>query len=203
MAPLTPEQVKAELGVVGELTGQQLLAAGLLRPANLLDVVRNFILFKRDGSRTIKLVARYPQFRAVHKAIERLRTGQTREQNGDHDARGGIIWHTQGSGKSFTMTFLVRKLRTLPDLRRFKVVVVTDRTDLRRATVRAAPCCPASSPGRRARRAKLQRDPARDRPRPRLRHDPEVPGAGGGRKGTRRGPRRWPTRPERIDRRSW
>jgi type I restriction enzyme R subunit len=130
VAPFTLEQVKAELGVVGELTGQQLQAAGLLRPAYLLDVVRNFILFKRDGSRTVKLVARYPQFRAVHKAVERLRTGQTREQNGDHDTRGGIIWHTQGSGKSFTMTFLVRKLRTLPDLRRFKVVVVTDRTDL-------------------------------------------------------------------------
>jgi type I restriction enzyme R subunit len=130
VAPLTPEQVKAELGVVGELSGQQMMVAGLLRPAHLLDVVRHFILFKRDGSRTIKLLARYPQFRAVHKAVERLRTGQSREQDGDHDTRGGIVWHTQGSGKSFTMTFLVRKLRTLPDLCRFKVVVVTDRTDL-------------------------------------------------------------------------
>ena len=46
------------------------------------------------------------------------------------DRRGGIIWHTQGSGKSLTMVFLVKKLRTVPELRRFKVVVVTDRTDL-------------------------------------------------------------------------
>ena len=46
------------------------------------------------------------------------------------DRRGGIIWHTQGSGKSLTMVFLVKKLRTIPELRRFKVVVVTDRTDL-------------------------------------------------------------------------
>ena len=46
------------------------------------------------------------------------------------DRRGGIIWHTQGSGKSLTMVFLVKKLRTIPNLRRFKVVVVTDRTDL-------------------------------------------------------------------------
>ncbi|MFO0877582.1 MAG: type I restriction endonuclease subunit R [Gemmataceae bacterium] len=130
VAPSAPEQVKAELGVIGELSGQQLLAAGLLRPVNLLDTVRNFILFKRDGSRTVKVVARYQQFRAVHKAVERLRTGKTREQDGDHDARGGIVWHTQGSGKSFTMTFLVRKMRTLPDLCRFKVVVVTDRNDL-------------------------------------------------------------------------
>lgn len=133
VAPLTPEQVKAELGVVGQLSGQQVMAAGLLRPEHLLDVVRNFILFKKEEGRTIKLAARYPQFRAVHAALKRLREGQTRQQTGDQDGRGGIIWHTQGAGKSFTMTFLVRKLRTQPEgspLRRFKVVVVTDRTDL-------------------------------------------------------------------------
>lgn len=133
VAPLIPEQVKAELGVVGQLTGQQVMAAGLLRPVHLLDVVRNFTLFKKEEGRTIKLVARYPQFRAVHAALKRLREGPTRQQTGDQDGRGGIIWHTQGAGKSFTMTFLVRKLRTQPEgspLRRFKVVVVTDRTDL-------------------------------------------------------------------------
>ncbi len=133
VAPLSPEQVKAELGVVGQLTGQQVMVAGLLRPTHLLDVIRNFILFKKEEGRTIKLVARYPQFRAAHAALKRLREGQTRQQTGDHDGRGGVIWHTQGAGKSFTMTFLVRKLRTQPEgspLRRFKVVVVTDRTDL-------------------------------------------------------------------------
>lgn len=130
VVPNTLAVVAGELGVTGELSGQQMLAAGMLRPANLLDMVRTFTLFRKDGSRTAKLSARYPQFRAVHKTVERLRTGQTREQNGDHDTRGGIVWHTQGSGKSFTMTFLVRKLRTLPDLRRFKIVVVTDRIDL-------------------------------------------------------------------------
>jgi type I restriction enzyme R subunit len=133
VAPLTTEQVKAELGAVGQLTGQQVMAAGLLRPAHLLDIVRNFILFKKEEGRTIKLVARYPQFRAVHAALRRLREGQSRQQTGDQDGRGGVIWHTQGAGKSFTMTFLVRKLRTQPEgspLRRFKVVVVTDRTDL-------------------------------------------------------------------------
>ena len=130
VAPSSVEAVRAELGGAGVLSGQEVLAAGLLRPAHLLDVMRSFTLFKKDGSRTVKIAARYPQFRAVHKAIERLRGGQTRQDHGDHDTRGGIVWHTQGSGKSFTMTFLVRKLRTLPDLRRFKVVVVTDRTDL-------------------------------------------------------------------------
>ena len=82
-----------------------------------------------DGIR-IKVVPRYQQFRSVHLALERLREGKTRRQDGMTDRRGGIIWHTQGSGKSLTMVFLVKKLRTIPELRRFKVVVVTDRTDL-------------------------------------------------------------------------
>ena len=51
-------------------------------------------------------------------------------QDGEVDRRGGLIWHTQGSGKSLTMVFLVRAMRSDPALRRFKVVVVTDRTDL-------------------------------------------------------------------------
>ena len=63
---------------------------------------------------------------------DRLRTGKTRKQDGEHDRRGGIVWHTQGSGKSLTMVFLVRKMRSMPELRRFKVVVVTDRKDLQK-----------------------------------------------------------------------
>jgi type I restriction enzyme R subunit len=77
-------------------------------------------------------VCRYQQYRAVNRAIHRLRTGKTRRQDGEHDRRGGIAWHTQGSGKSLTMVFLMRKLRTDALLRRFKVVVVTDRHDLER-----------------------------------------------------------------------
>jgi type I restriction enzyme, R subunit len=130
VAPKTFEEVKAELGVAGNMSGQQFLAAGLLRPEYLLDVIRHFVLFKKGQGKTVKLLARYPQFRAVHAALRRLHEGKTLAENGDRDGRGGIIWHTQGSGKSFTMTFLVRKLRTSADLRRFKVVVVTDRTDL-------------------------------------------------------------------------
>jgi type I restriction enzyme R subunit len=138
--PKSPAQVVAELGLDREanLSGQQTLAAGMLRPAHLLDIVRNFTLFSQAGGRTIKIVPRYQQYRTVHKAIERLTHGQTRRQlvlshgegHGESDQRGGIIWHTQGSGKSLTMIFLVRKMRTLPVLRRFKVVVVTDRVDL-------------------------------------------------------------------------
>ncbi|MHB8765969.1 MAG: type I restriction endonuclease subunit R, partial [Deferrisomatales bacterium] len=117
------------LGKAG-LSEQERLVAGLLRPAHLLDVVRHFQLFLQVGGHTVKAVCRYQQYRAVNRALARLKTGQTRRQHGEHDQRGGIIWHTQGSGKSFTMVFMVRKLRADPELRRFKVIVVTDRKDL-------------------------------------------------------------------------
>ncbi len=112
------------------LAEQERLIAGLLAPAHLLDVLQNFMLFMQAGGQTIKTVCRYQQYRAVNRAIARMKTGQTRLQHGDHDQRGGIIWHTQGSGKSLTMVFLVRKMRADADLRRFKVIVVTDRKDL-------------------------------------------------------------------------
>lgn len=112
------------------LSEQERLIAGLLPPAHLLDVLQNFMLFMQAGGQTIKTVCRYQQYRAVNRAIARMKTGQTRLQHGEHDQRGGIIWHTQGSGKSLTMVFLVRKMRADADLRRFKVIVVTDRKDL-------------------------------------------------------------------------
>lgn len=114
------------------LSEQERLIAGLLAPSHLLDVVKNFMLFMQAGGQTIKTVCRYQQYRAVNRAIVRLKTGETRLQNGEHDQRGGIIWHTQGSGKSLTMVFLVRKMRADAELRRFKVIVVTDRKDLQR-----------------------------------------------------------------------
>ncbi|GGH90161.1 restriction endonuclease subunit R [Pseudomonas fluvialis] len=114
------------------LSEQERLIAGLLAPAQLLDVVRHFMLFMQAGGQTIKTVCRYQQYRAVNRAVNRLKTGQTRLEHGESDQRGGIVWHTQGSGKSLTMVFLVRKLRTDGRLRRFKVIVVTDRKDLQR-----------------------------------------------------------------------
>lgn len=121
--------VAARLGKA-QLSEQECLVAGLLTPANLLDVMRHFTLFMSVEGQAIKSVCRYQQYRAVARAAQRLRSGKTRAQDGEHDRRGGIVWHTQGSGKSLTMVFLIRKLRTDAQLRRFKVVVVTDRTDL-------------------------------------------------------------------------
>lgn len=130
-SPVPVAEVAASLGKE-KLSKQELLVAGMLRPEHLLDIVRHFTLFSQADGRTIKIVTRYQQFRAVRKAVERLQTGKTRQQDGEHDRRGGIVWHTQGSGKSLTMVFLVRKMRSMPELRRFKVVVVTDRKDLQK-----------------------------------------------------------------------
>ena len=129
--PVREADVCVSLGVTA-LSSQERLVAGMLAPERLLDLVRHFTLFMQAESRTVKVVARYQQYRAVHRALERLATGATRAQDGESDRRGGIVWHTQGSGKSLTMVFLVRAMRTRPDLVRFKVVVVTDRPDLQR-----------------------------------------------------------------------
>ncbi len=130
-SPVSLADVAASLGKK-ELSSQQRLVAGMLRPAHLLDILRHFIVFEVEGGKTIKKVARYQQFRAVHAAVERLVSGKTLAQDGEHDRRGGIIWHTQGSGKSLTMVFLVKKMRSHETLRRFKVVFVTDRRDLQK-----------------------------------------------------------------------
>lgn len=102
----------------------------MLRSAHLLDLIRNFTVFQQVDGKTRKVVARYQQFRAIHKAVARLQQGRTRTQDAARDERGGIVWHTQGSGKSLSMVFLVRKMRMTDRLKRFKVVAVTDRTDL-------------------------------------------------------------------------
>jgi type I restriction enzyme R subunit len=115
-----------------DLKSQQILTAGMLRPEHLLDLVLNFSVFQQVDGRTRKVMARYQQFRAVHKAVTRLQEGRSRVQGAARDERGGVIWHTQGSGKSLSMVFLVRKMRTLDRLKRFKIVAVTDRTDLER-----------------------------------------------------------------------
>lgn len=104
---------------------QQRLVAGMLDRDNLLDLIRTFTLFgTNDNGETIKIVGRYQQFRAVKLAVKRLLTGQSPRD------RSGIIWHTQGSGKSLTMMFMVREMYRHAQLCHWKVVFVTDRTQL-------------------------------------------------------------------------
>lgn len=104
---------------------QQRLVAGMLDRNNLLDIIRTFTLFStNEKGETIKVVGRYQQFRAVKLAVKRLLEGKTPRE------RSGIIWHTQGSGKSLTMMFMVREMYRHPSLSKWKVVFVTDRTQL-------------------------------------------------------------------------
>jgi len=95
----------------------------LLRPARMLDLVRNFILYD-DGE---KKISRYQQYFAIKKAMAKLKTF-------DEFGRrcGGLIWHTQGSGKSLTMVMLVKCLIDDPEIVLPRVLVVTDRRDLDR-----------------------------------------------------------------------
>ena len=128
-SPWPIEQATAVMGKT-HLSSQESLAAGVFRPSHLLDLIRHFIVFDPEDGKVVKKAARYQQFRAVNKAVERLRSGKTRLQDGESDRRGGLIWHTQGSGKSLSMVFLVRKMRSMSELRKFKVVFVTDRRQL-------------------------------------------------------------------------
>lgn len=106
------------------VTAQQRLLAGMFSKSAFLDIVQNFILFEPIEGRLIKKVARYQQFRAVNKVIERLKNGKDRKE------RSGVVWHTQGSGKSLTMVMLAIKMRRDPELQQYKLVFITDRTQL-------------------------------------------------------------------------
>ena len=104
---------------------QQQLVNGMLNKANLLSMLRTSSVFMdTDGGPRIKVVCRYQQFRAANKIIERLRAGKSAE------ARSGVVWHTQGSGKSLTMVFVARMLRVSRDLSDYKILLINDRVDL-------------------------------------------------------------------------
>ncbi|MEU9388856.1 type I restriction endonuclease [Streptomyces sp. NPDC048324] len=137
-------------------TLQQRLSAIVLKPGNILNIVRHYVFEKpidedSDNSKpnrrvqaaepkTVKVVCRHQQYRATEKIVTRLRTRPSRRiTGGERDERGGVIWHTQGAGKSFTMQFLARRLHMSPDpaLNGITLVAITDRTDLQRQLRRA------------------------------------------------------------------
>lgn len=102
----------------------ELMIDGVFAPARFLELIRDFVFFETDGARTWKVMAKYHQVAAVNAAVESV------AQAMGGDKRGGVIWHTQGSGKSYTMVFFVTKLRRDPRFQNPTVVAVTDRTDL-------------------------------------------------------------------------
>lgn len=103
-------------------TDQDRLLVGLLTRARLLEFLRSFVLFDRKVG---KVVARYQQFFGIRALLARI--SQIRPDGG---REGGVLWHTTGSGKSFTMVFLTKALLLDTALKECRVVVVTDRVDL-------------------------------------------------------------------------
>lgn len=99
---------------------------GMLNKHTLLDLIRQFIVFEKSDSKTLKKVAAYHQYYAVNKAVES--TVSASGSNGDR--RGGVIWHTQGSGKSLSMVFFSGKLIIEPRMENPTLVILTDRNDL-------------------------------------------------------------------------
>ncbi|MBB4832595.1 type I restriction enzyme R subunit [Staphylococcus hominis] len=107
------------------LASLDVLIHGMLNPNTLLDLIRYFVLFQDDGKGHIsKILAAYHQYYAVNKAVDRALLASS----GQGDGKGGVIWHTQGSGKSLTMVFFSGKLIQM--LNNPTLVVVTDRNDL-------------------------------------------------------------------------
>lgn len=120
--PLTRHALAARLG--REPNPQEVLIQGVLAPEVLLDITRGFVVFDREEGRPVRKIPRYNQYRAVRRAIERVRAGGTPKE------RGGVVWHTQGTGKSLTMLWLATALRREPALANPTLLVITDRTDL-------------------------------------------------------------------------
>ena len=92
----------------------------LCRPERLLELIFHFTIFDAG----IKKLARYQQYFTVKETVERVKTIEAGRRN------GGVVWHTQGSGKSLTMVMLAQKIALEPSIRNPRIVLVTDRTDL-------------------------------------------------------------------------
>lgn len=116
------QNIKAPLG---EVRAQEGLVQGMLNKEALLDLVRTCSVFMDlPNGKRIKVVSRYQQHRAARKIATGLKDFNT------PDDRSGVIWHTQGSGKSLTMVFVGRMIRTSPELQDYKILLVVDRSDL-------------------------------------------------------------------------
>lgn len=104
-----------------------IMAKGVFDKARLLDIIRNFIVFeKSDNDSYNKKLAAYHQYWVVQKAID----STLRASSNDGDGRAGVVWHTQGSGKSLSMVFYASRLIHLPAFHNPTIVVITDRNDL-------------------------------------------------------------------------
>ncbi len=113
------------LDPLGQFNELETMVRGLLAPANLLDYLRFFVLFEDDGT-LIKKIAGYHQFHAVRAAI----TQAVLSSAPGGTQKGGVVWHTQGSGKSITMTCFAARVMQESAMENPTIVVITDRNDL-------------------------------------------------------------------------
>jgi type I restriction enzyme, R subunit len=102
----------------------EVMLRGAFAPERLLDLIHNFVLFEHDAGRTTKVLAKYHQVDAVNRAVEATADAM------ESDGRAGVVWHTQGAGKSYSMVFYAQKLRRDPRFENPTLVCVTDRLDL-------------------------------------------------------------------------
>ena len=115
----------ATLDPLGQFNELETLIHGVLAPAYLLDYLRYFVLFEDDGT-LVKKIAGYHQFHAVRAAINQVVVAS--RPGGTH--KGGVVWHTQGSGKSITMTCFAARVMQDVAMQNPTIVVITDRNDL-------------------------------------------------------------------------
>lgn len=108
-----------------QVTEQDRLLVSQLTPSRLLEFLRGYVLFDRKVG---KIVARYQQFFGIRALLSRISQKKPDSQGGGRE--GGVVWHTTGSGKSFTMVFLTKALLLVESLKECRIVVVTDRVDL-------------------------------------------------------------------------
>lgn len=111
-------------------SGLETLIRGVFERRRLLDLLRHFIVFETSDEAVIKKVAAYHQFHAVNAAIDATLTAIERRRGAAENRRIGVVWHTQGSGKSLTMAFYTGRLVLHPALQNPTIVVLTDRNDL-------------------------------------------------------------------------
>ena len=123
----------AAVDPLGPFNGLQTLVRGVLAPAYLLDYLRYFVLFEDDGDTRgglVKKIAGYHQFHAVRAAIAQVIAASRPDGAPGLRGKGGVVWHTQGSGKSITMTCFAARVMQEPLMANPTIVVITDRRDL-------------------------------------------------------------------------
>ena len=115
----------------------EVLIKGVFDKRRLIDIIHHYILFQTNGEDVFKIFTAYHQYHAVHTAIEA--TAKASSDKGDR--RIGVVWHTQGSGKSLTMVFYAARLMQDPRFKNPTIIVITDRNDLDNQLFSTFTCC--------------------------------------------------------------